>query len=434
MRQAYFIGIGGIGISALARAFVADGWDVYGSDIASSEITEDLEKEGIRVSIANRIPNIKSGTDLVVYSSAVPSTNDDLLAARELGIRTLSYPEALGELTRHRFTIAVSGSHGKSTTTALLALILIRAGFDPTVIVGTKLKELGGSNFRKGAGKYLVIEADEWNKSFWNYMPQIAVLTNIDAEHLDTYKSYKGVVQGFKKYFGNIPKGGVLVYNYADKALRTLAEGEAKRGVELVSYNQGKLPKRKLGVPGAHNQLNAEAAWQAAKALGISKGVAEKALASYKGAWRRMEKLSVTSFKLKAGAEIFSDYAHHPTEIKATLSAFREKFPKQKLVVVFQPHQIDRLTRLFKDFVGAFRGADKLVLFPTYKVAGREEGKGKDAFALAQEIRKKKKNTFYEDKLDRVMKLLEADLVSGSIVIFMGAGDLDGMARKYLRS
>ncbi|MEK7554387.1 MAG: Mur ligase domain-containing protein [Patescibacteria group bacterium] len=431
MQRACFIGIGGIGISALARAFLADGWDVYGSDIAASEVTEDLERDGIRVSIGNRIPNIKSGTELVVYSAAVPDSSQDLSAARELGIKTLSYPEALGDLTRHRFTIAVSGSHGKSTTTSFLALMLVHGGLDPTVIVGTKLKEFDGSNFRKGGGKYLVIEADEWNRSFHHYAPQVVVVTNIDKEHLDTYRTYRGVVLGFKKYLAHIPKGGALIYNYADPALRVLAEASARRGVITIPFNKGKFRKRKLLIPGMMNQLNAEAAWQAAKFLGIPKKAADKVFDSYRGSWRRMEKLTTNYSPLKS-VELYSDYAHHPTEIKATLSAFREKFPGRRIVCVFQPHQVDRLTRLFGDFVKAFGGADQLVIFPTYRVSGREEGKGKDAFMLAQEIRKRKPDTFYEESVPRLMKLIEPERKTTSVVVFMGAGDLDGKVRKFL--
>ncbi len=447
MQRAYFIGIGGIGVSALARSFAADGWEVYGSDMASSEITEELEREGIRVSIGNRVPNLKSGTELVVYSAAVPASSPDLSAARELGIKTLSYPEALGELTRRHFTVAVSGSHGKSTTTALLALILIEAGLDPTVIVGTKLKEfspvggqVSGSNFRKGQGKYLIIEADEWNRSFHRYAPQVAVVTNIDREHLDTYKTYRGVVAGFRKYFTNILKGGCLVYNARDAALRSLVPAPGRRGVRLIPFGSGKFERHKLSIPGVHNQMNAEAAWQAAKFLGVPRKTAEKAFASYRGAWRRFEKLETKDLSGKAGSgfagklktELYSDYAHHPTEIKATLSAFREKFPKRRIVVVFQPHQIDRLTRLFLDFVRAFGDADRVVFFPTYRVEGREEGKGKDAFALAQEVRKRKPDTFYAENISRVMKLVEPDRKAGAVIIFMGAGDMDQKVRKFL--
>lgn len=419
MKKVHFIGIGGIGVSSLAQYYAASGWQVSGCDMAESEITQDLEKRGIRIYIGHDAKHIKSNDNLAVYSVAVRDTNPDLSAARSLGIHTLTYAEALGELTREYYTIAISGSHGKSTTTALIGLMLIQAGLDPTIIVGTKLRELGGTNFRLGKSRYLVLEADEYGRSFHQYHPKIMVLTNIDKEHLDIYKDYAGVLEGFRAYLSRIPKDGYIVANYADTGIRKLVQDIEKREMaRVVWYNREKFPKHPIGIPGAFNQLNAEAAWQAAKILGVKKVVAEKSLKAYTGAWRRLEEIA---------AGVYSDYAHHPTEIKATLEALREKYPKKKIVCVFQPHQQDRFNRLFEDFAKAFKSASITFILPVYAVKGREQREGKTAKDLVDFIGKK--NVQYADNLDDALPVLREQRKSGAILIFMSAGDLDAAVR-----
>lgn len=420
-KRVHFIGIGGIGVSALARAFLHRGYAVSGSDAASSPLLDELRDEGIKIFIPHSPRNISKAIDLVVYSLAVRSTNPELAKARALGILAQSYPEALGMFSRDYYTIAVSGSHGKSTTTALLSLILVKAGFDPTVIIGTKMKELGGRNFRAGKSEYLVIEADEWQRAFLNYRPDIAVITNIDAEHLDTYKDLADVQETFVKYAGQISPAGALILSTRDASSPLLARVSRAP----VVYFSLPAKKWKLKISGIHNQLDAQAAWTAAKTLGISKPIAARALASYQGAWRRMESLPIKSMTA------YSDYAHHPTEIKATIQAFQEKYPQKKLTVVYQPHQIERLTKLFKDFTHAFSGVDALYLAPTYQVAGREySGKKKTSEDLSRMVA----GSRYFSSCEQAFKALGAmsDLRS-RVVVFMGAGDIDAKMRAYFK-
>lgn len=428
--KVHFIGIGGIGISALARYFLALGWKVSGSDVSASEITAALEKEGALISIGHDETNIPRRTELIIYSAAVKKDNPERKIAKELKIKTLSYAQALGRLTKNYFTIAVSGAHGKSTTTALISLILMRAGLDPTVIIGTKLRELSGLNFRSGRSRYLVLEADEWNRSFHNYFPKIAILTNIDKEHLDTYKNFQGVVAGFKRYLKNLRKDGILIANWGDKALRRLAESVAKRGIKVIFFNHGRFKKHLLGIPGVHNQLNAEAAWIAAKHLAVKRPLVEQVFKNYTGAWRRLEKLN-SPFSMSR-VTFYTDYAHHPTEIKATIQALREKYPSRELICVFQPHHEGRLEKLFKDFIPAFDGADVVVLTPVYRVSGREYKSGLGSFELAQKIKEKKERTFYAENLTSVMKIVSRYLDYGPVVVFMSAGDLDSQVRRFL--
>jgi len=424
----HFIGVGGIGISALAGYYLAKNWQVSGSDLEMSEITRDLKKQGAKIMPGHRALNLPEGVDRVIYSAAVPDDNPELVQARALGIPALSYAEELGELTKQYLTIAVSGAHGKSTTTAMLALMMIEGGLDPTVIIGTRLKEFNGSNFRLGKSRYLVIEADEWNRSFLHYHPTILVLTNIDKEHLDTYGDLEGVLQTFSRYFQNIAPGGVIIVNENDRptarALRL-----KKQAAKIVFYGRGVWP---LKIPGEYNQLNAEAAWQAAKFLGVPRETAKDALKNYKGSWRRLEPLVPRSpAKIWRQFVFFSDYGHHPTEIKVTLAGLKEKFPSRPLFLVFQPHQRERLTDLFADFSRSFREADGLVLLPVYQVAGREGGGGKTAADLYQAV-KKPKAKFYLPNLKKSLNIIKN--FRAAVVVLMGAGNIQREISQYFKS
>lgn len=430
-KAVHFVGIGGIGISALARYYISLDWRVTGSDAVYSDLLDELRRDGIRVSVGHRASNVVR-PEFVVYSAAVRPENPELQAARKRGIRTLSYAEALGELTKHYYTIAISGSHGKSTTTAFIGLILIRAGLDPTIIVGTKLHELGGSNFRKGKSEYLVIEADEWNRSFHHYYPSIAVITNVDKEHLDTYKTYAGVIKGFAKYLKNTQPKGAVIANAKDRGVRRVIANNANRfrnnANKVVWFNKS-VPHYPLGIPGAHNQANADAAWSTARFLGIKKSVADAVFKNYHGAWRRLEKFHVIGHKSLA-ATVYSDYAHHPSEILATLQALRERYPKKQLVCVFEPHHADRLTQLFPEFTRAFREADKLILLPVYRVKGRDdEYQGKTSLDLAHAIHKP--NVFFAPSYEVAFNMLGSDLLTDAVIVFMSAGTLDEAMRKF---
>ncbi len=408
----HLIGIGGIGISALARYYLAQGHQLSGSDLASSEITQALKKKGVSFGgIGYR------QTDLVVYSPAVPENNPELKKARESGIKCLSYPQALGELTKKYFTIAVSGTHGKSTTSVMIGIILVKAGLDPTVIVGTKVKEFGDSNYRMGKSKYLLIEADEHFGSFLNYWPKIIVLTNIEKDHLDYYKNFKNLTRTFQKYISHLPKDGTLIMN---KSLGVTIPTAVKnvRHFSLEQKNAKKL-KNILKVPGEHNIANALAALAAARALKISDKISFRALSEFRGCWRRFE-------IIRRNPIIVSDYAHHPTEIKATLRAAREKWPKKEIWCVFQPHQYQRTYYLFNDFVKVLRQApvDKIIITDIYDVAGREEKKIKKKVG-AEKLAKAVKNSkvIYLAK-DKIINYLKKNLGGREVVIIMGAGDI----------
>jgi len=386
--KVHFIGIGGIGTSALARWFLSHNYNVSGSDASPSEIISELKKQGIRVFIGHQAKNLPRGANLAIFSAAVPINNPERRQAAKLGIPAKSYAEAVGDLAKQYKTLAIAGAHGKSTTTALLSLILIKAGFNPTVIIGTKLKEFGNSNFCNGRGDYLVLEADEYSGSFLNYSPFAAIILNIDAEHLDYYKNLRVIKNVFLKFIKNIQSGGILVLNKDDKNLSGLKNKIQKisqnKNIKIIWYsitNSGRSSmicykiREILKISGEHNVSNALAVYSLAKALGIKNRDIFNAIGSYRGAWRRMEyrgELKFPIFNFQFPIKVYDDYAHHPTEIKATLAGIAQKWPKTGLICVFQPHQAKRLSLLFKAFIGAFDEANALVLLPVYQVAGRD--------------------------------------------------------------
>ena len=404
-------------------------------------------------------PNAK----LVIYSAAIPHQNPELKKAKKLGITANSYAEVLGDLTKKYQTLAVAGSHGKSTTTALLSLTLIKAGLDPTVIIGAKLKEFKDSNFHNGKSNYLVLEADEYHESFLNYSPFAAIITNIDREHLDYYKNLTGIKNAFLKFINNVQPNGILVINKDDKNLLSLRNkiqkiaAKNKLRVYWYSIRDGLARNKKirdklartLKILGDHNISNALAVYVLAKALKIKDKDIFNVINRYRGAWRRMEYRGQAKFRIQ-NAEfkipVYDDYAHHPTEIKATLSGIAQKWPKSTLICVFQPHQAQRLSLLFGDFVRAFDSANTLVLLDIFKVRGRDKvSQNVSSKKLAEAINKrlsKSKNIklkkiihlpyFNQKQLPKLLKEIIKNISvnqrthprQSAIIVMMGAGDI----------
>lgn len=305
----HLIGIGGIGVSALAQYYLSKGHKVSGSDLVGSEITSFLKKKGIKIYIGkHKAKNLEKDIDLVVFSPAVKKDNPELKQAKKYKIKTTSYPEALGELTKQYYTIAVAGAHGKSTVTALIGLVLEKAGLDPTVIVGTKVKEFsdpdgsasgGGSNFRAGKSKLLVIEACEYDSSFLYYSPKITVITSVDKEHLDYFKTFEKVKKAFKDFIVRLPDDGFLVFNADDNNIPQIENHKFKAFGYSLSQLEAKKIKKIMRVPGKHNVLNALAVLQVAKILEIPDDIILKSFSEFRGTWRRFEELNVKIEKFK---------------------------------------------------------------------------------------------------------------------------------------
>ncbi len=466
----HFIGIGGIGVSALAKYYLEKGHTVSGSDLQESEITQALKEMGAHIHIGpHKAENVPFDAQMIIFSPAVQRANPereeaqriqerkseasrvDLSRAPEAQLTVLSYPEALGELTKEHYTVAISGTHGKSTTTAMTGLILEKAGFDPTVIVGTKVKGFappaGGSNCRVGRGAYLhkgkpilVIEADEHFTSFLNYFPDLIILTAIEADHLDYYKNLSNILRAFRTYILRLPEDGIIVANEDDKNIVEVVSS-SKRLIQFYSakWTAAEKLRKMLRVPGEYNVANAHAALTAARALGVPDKTSYEALAAFEGTWRRFE---IFELAPPAGGPVpytlVSDYGHHPTEVRVTVEAARSKWPKRQLWLVFQPHQYQRTYYFFRDFANILSRlpTDKLIVADIYDVAGRETEeitRQVSSELLVKEIRKRKdkkhaENVLWLPTIDDIHAYLSQNLAGGEVVMVMGAGDIYNLA------
>ena len=403
IKKVFFIGIGGIGISALAKMAISRGIEVSGvNDDESPKTLDSLREVGATIFFQNDFKELPE-VDLYVYSDAWLYRGPEIIEnAKKTGKSVLSYFEALGQFAKEYKVIAVAGTHGKTTTTAMVAEILVDAGLDPTVIVGSFVKKID-SNFRYGNSGYLVVEADEYNRHFLNFNPFITVITNIEADHLDCYKDLADIQNAFDKF---------------------LSQSENK----ILDYTRYLEKVPRLSIPGIHNRMNAAAALAVADFLKIKEEDAQKSLAQFSGTWRRLEKKGETS----AGTIIYDDYAHHPTEIKASLEALRELYPvgEKKITIVFQPHLYSRTKALFNDFAKAFKGTDNIFLLPIF-FAREEKDESISSEKLASAIclagDKAKAFPDFESAENFVRGL---NLGKNDVFITMGAGEAYKVADK----
>lgn len=446
----HFIGIGGIGNSGLAQVLFNKGKKISGSDSTKSEITKSLEISGIKVTIGHSEDNIKTKHELIIYSPAIPKDNPELVKAKKLKIKILSYPEALGELTKNYYTIAIAGTHGKSTTTAITSLILEEGGLDPTVIIGTKLKQFKNQNYKIGKSNYLVIEACEYKRSFLSLNPNILIITNIELDHPDYYKDLNDYISAFKELSNKISKEGTIIINTDDKNSKKavenskaqiiewgktgkktkyqLKENELIYEEELSTKNKKENLKIEPSVPGIFNIENAAFAGIAGLTLNIKTEKIENGIKKFKGTWRRMESKTKNMGKCK----FIDDYAHHPTEIKATLKAIREENPKAKILCIFQPHQYNRTRMLLKDFGKAFDDANRVIIPNIYEVRDNEEDiKAVSAKNLANEINKHKNKAKELGTIEKTAEFIKENHSKYDIIVTMGAGNIDKIYKMF---
>ncbi len=413
VKKVYFLGIGGIGVSALASMFLHENKAVFGSDTASSEIIEELRKTGANVFIGQDLEHIPDDTDLVIYSIALDIFAPEFMKeVREKIKNVISYPEALSIISKNKFTIAISGTHGKTTTTAMVAKILIDAGMDPTVIVGSILKDVK-SNFIAGKSKYLVVEACEYCRSFLKINPTVVGITTIDDDHLDYYKDSADIILAFKEFALKTPKEGAVVGNLNDEKIKEAVNVSVSKIINSEDFFDINLP---LKVPGVHIKKDASVALAIADFIGIPKDVALKSIKEFSGTWRRFEYKGETS----KGTIVYDDYGHHPAEIKATIQGTREAFPDSKIIVIFQPHLFSRTKSLLSDFQKAFDNADKTILLPIYPA--REEFD--PTIASDDIVTENSKNIeMAKDFIDAAKKAFEYGN-KGDVILVMGAGDV----------
>lgn len=430
--SAHFIGIGGIGMSALAELFHSLGAKVSGSDMKEGKQTEHLLKKDIKVHIGHSADNITSDLNVVVYSSAIDESNPEIQKARELSIPIIPRAEALAEVMRFKRGIAVGGTHGKTTTTSMISSIFLHADFDPTIAVGGRLK-LIESTARLGQGPWMVAEADESDGSFKRLHPEISIITNIDSDHLDFFGSFKNLQKAFLNFALNVPYFGCCVVMGDDPKTRELFKGFTKKvffygenedndfvlskngHMYDVSFSGEKLGTLDLVVPGKHNALNALAACIATNQAGVSWEKCFSGVNSYNGVDRRFQLIGEVE-----GIKVYDDYAHHPTEISATVSAVRDVVGEGKFHLVYQPHRYTRTRDCWEDYKTCFEGVDNLYLVDIYP-AGEKPIDGIDSENLLKEM--SVSGAYCPDET-KLLELLKANCKPGDIVMTMGAGQI----------
>lgn len=435
----HFIGIGGIGMSGIAALLSAQGYSVSGSDIKESPQTRKLAEGGIRISLGHNSAHL-AGAQMVVYSSAIKSDNPELLAAKERGLKVMHRAEALAKLMQDKTTIAISGSHGKTTTTALIGHLLLQAGYHPTVAAGGVLRNVD-NNACLGKSDYFVAEADESDGTFLFYNPDYPIVTNIDREHLDYYKNFEDIADAYRKFISNTKDNGCLFCCGDDEQIRRITRGYGKKMIyfglsrendfypEKVTLNEfsSRFIYCRKGVPlgevvlplsGEHNISNSLSVIALGLCLGISHKRIEEAFAAFKGTERR--------FQLKCdsgGVRLIDDYGHHPTEIRATLSAVKN-LKARRLIVVFQPHRYSRTKFLMDEFAESFSAADYLMITDIYG-ASEEPIAGVSSEALCEKIKERRPfaQVFYVKKegiIERILNIAEPQ----DVVVTLGAGDI----------
>jgi UDP-N-acetylmuramate--alanine ligase len=438
--RVHFVGIGGIGMSGIAEVLLNLGYLVTGSDLHESEATKRLRALGAQVFVGHQEENLAVNPSVVVISTAVKYSNPEVLEARRRQIPVIPRAEMLAELMRMKYGVAVAGSHGKTTTTSIVAAVLSSAGLDPTMVIGGRVHMLG-SNAKMGQGEILVAEADESDGSFLFLSPTIAVVTNIDREHMDYHQTMERLNESFLAFINKVPFYGVAVLCLDDAAIRALIPKVKKRwttyglsseadfsardlhmdaaGVKFSALHRGKpLGKLRLRLPGRHSATNALAAIAIAQELEIPFSRVTEALEAFTGIHRR--------FEIKGephGILVIDDYGHHPAEIRATIGAIRDSW-KRPLTVIFQPHRYSRTQDLFDEFLTAFEGADRLILTEIYP-AGEDAIPGVNSESLYQAIKRMGHTEveFVPDK-NQIPKMLAEKLNAGDIALTLGAGDV----------
>ena len=448
VKRVHFIGIGGIGMSGIAEVLLDLGFEVSGSDLSESVIVERLRKAGAEVFLGHDENHI-AGADAVVYSSAIDPENSEKLAAEQAKIPLVPRAEMLGELMRFRQGIAIAGTHGKTTTTSLVSTVLADAGIDPTCVVGGVVNSMH-SNARLGKGEWMVVEADESDASFLHLQPHVAVVTNIDQDHMDTYGGdFSRLKQTYLDFLHNLPFYGLAILCFDDPAVRDIATGLRKpfetygfdegvdyRAVELsydgmmstfrvIRFGQD-MGEFSVSLPGQHNVLNALAAIAVAYRLEIPEAEVRKALSRFEGIGRRFQGLGWIRLG-DANVELVDDYAHHPRELDATLRASAVCWPGRRVVPVFQPHRYSRTRDLFDDFAELLSGVENLVVTEVYP-AGEQPLPGSDGRSLCRAIRKRGNDPVFVESLDGLVDVLSNLVADGDVVLTLGAGDIGRFA------
>lgn len=457
IKRIHFIGIGGAGMCGIAEVLLNLSYQITGSDMKASSATKRLQKLGATVFIDHTAENIR-GADVVVVSSAVRETNPEIIAAREARIPIVRRAEMLAELMRYRHGIAIAGTHGKTTTTTMIATVFAEAELDPTFVIGG-LVNSAGSNARLGESRYLIAEADESDASFLHLQPLVAVVTNIEADHMDTYGGdFSRLRKTFIEFLHNLPFYGIAVLCIDDPVIREMIPSISRTAVTYgfsddadfcisdwrkegmrsrfrVTKQEGGVARRgsndvldiELNLPGKHNVLNATAAIAVASDEGIAQQKIIAGLARYQGVGRRFQLYG--ELPVQGGSVLLvDDYGHHPTEVAATISGVRQAWPDRRLVMVYQPHRFTRTRDLYEDFAAVLSTVDALLMLDVYS-AGEDPIAGADSRSLCRSIRSRGKvEPVFVEKLEQVAEILKSVARPGDVVLTQGAGNIGAIA------
>jgi len=450
VQRIHFVGIGGAGMGGIAEVLLNEGYQISGSDIGSNQVVARLKKLGADIAIGHAKENV-SGASVIVVSTAIDENNPELLAASEQRIPVVRRAEMLAELMRFRHGVAIAGTHGKTTTTSLIASIFAEANLDPTFVIGGLLNS-AGTNARLGSSRYLIAEADESDASFLHLQPMVAVVTNIDADHMETYQGdFEKLKDTYIEFLHNLPFYGlavvcidnpvvrellprigrqVITYGFSEDAdvRATHYQQKGNKSYFVVEREGQDSLELSVNLPGEHNVLNALAGIAVASDEGVESTAIVNALESFAGIGRRFEQLA--NLKIADGAAVLvDDYGHHPAEVKATIAAMRNGWPEQRLVMIFQPHRYSRTRDLYEDFVDVLSEVDCLILLDVY-AAGETPIVSADSKSLARSIRQRGQvEPIYVSDLDKLPEILKSQLVVGDMVITQGAGNIGAVAR-----
>lgn len=450
IKKIHFVGIGGAGMCGIAEVLLNTGYEISGSDIRASKVTQRLESMGATVFIGHEAKNI-CGVDVVVSSSAVKSTNPEIVGARESRIPIVPRAEMLAELMRYRHGIAIAGTHGKTTTTSLIASVFAEAGLDPTFVIGGLLNS-AGTNARLGESRFLVAEADESDASFLHLQPMISVITNIEADHMVTYEGdFNRLKKTFVEFLHNLPFYGMAVMCVDDDVVRDILP-EIGRSILTYGFSEDadfsisdvkkhslscsftvKRPggrsdiRATINMPGDHNILNATAAIAVATDEDIEDGAIQRGLANFQGVGRRFQVYG--EYPVQGGSALLvDDYGHHPTEVAATIAAARQAWPQRRLLMVYQPHRYTRTKDLYEDFVRVLSTVDSLILLDIYS-AGEDPISGADGRSLCGSIRSRGQvDPVFVDDTQSVAEVLQSVMRAGDVVLTQGAGNIGAIA------
>jgi UDP-N-acetylmuramate--alanine ligase len=450
VKRIHFVGIGGIGMSAIAEILINQGFEISGSDLYPSQNTDYLVSIGANVLFGHKKENI-IGAQVVVYSSAVvPTENPETMYALETGIPVIRRAEMLAEVSRLNYCLAIAGTHGKTTTTSMLGLVMIKAGIDPTVIVGGRLADFGGTNARLGKGQWTVVEADEYDRSFLQLLPTISVINNVEPEHLDIYRDFDDIKDTFSEFANKTPFYGFVALGIDDAGCREIYSRINKQVItfgisdsadysanniiadsgtisfDVLEYSKF-IGNVKLRIPGLHNLKNALASITVARKMNIDFNIIKESLEEFKGVYRRFDVKGEFN-----GILVIDDYAHHPTEIKATLSAARNGWKDRRIVVAFQPHTFTRTRALWKDFADSFTDADVVIVSEIYP-AREKPIYGINGKMIYDEMERNSfSEVFFVPTIDGINEFIKTYLKSGDVFITIGAGNICDCSENFI--